>query len=193
MGVFSHRHFRIFDLEPLLPAPTMSYSPHWSPFNQENVPHDDLDLSTHSNYRDIRTTHLDLDWTVDWKAQLIHGSCTLQLVVSAENGVSHISLDESYLDIQNVQVDGKDVKFSLGDRKGVCGREMRIELENKLENGKVGQSAHSHISSADVYFSRRYWSKLCIPRPRSAPPLAGSTRFKRRAETGHTCTRRVKQ
>ncbi|ORX38697.1 peptidase family M1-domain-containing protein [Kockovaella imperatae] len=113
----------------------MSFSTAYAPKNQHSIPQDDNDLSTHANYRDIRTTHVDLDWTIDWKSQLIHGSCTLELEVTAKDGVEHISLDESYLDISAVEVDGQDSKFTLSDRHGVCGRELRIELANMAKAG----------------------------------------------------------
>ena len=115
----------------------MSLSPLFGAFSKEIVARDDLDLSTFANYREVRTKHIDLDWTIDWKKQLIHGSCTLQMEVTSSLGVGNVSLDSSYLDIASVEVDGSAVKHTLGDRNGVCGQEMKIPLGKSLKQGEV--------------------------------------------------------
>jgi hypothetical protein len=33
----------------------------------------DEDKATLSNYQEVRTDHIDLDWSIDWKKQVIHG------------------------------------------------------------------------------------------------------------------------
>jgi leukotriene-A4 hydrolase len=79
----------------------MSFSPH---FNKNKSPFD-ADQATFSNYLAIKTTHIDLDWQIDWKKELIHGSATLSMEAIEE--VKEIVLDVSYLDIETVEVDGK--------------------------------------------------------------------------------------
>jgi leukotriene-A4 hydrolase len=80
----------------------MSFSPH---FNANKSPFD-KDQATFSNYLSIKTTHIDLDWQIDWKKELIGGSATLTLEAVEE--VKEVSLDVSYLDLRRVEVDGKE-------------------------------------------------------------------------------------
>lgn len=65
----------------------------------------DRDLSTLSNYQDIRTDNIDLDWAVDWDKKTIGGTATLKL--EAVKDVDEVVLDTSYLDVKDVTVDGK--------------------------------------------------------------------------------------
>ena len=63
------------------------------------------DLSTLSNYQDIRTDNIDLDWEIDWDKKTIGGKATLKL--EAVKDVDEVVLDTSYLDVKDVAVDGK--------------------------------------------------------------------------------------
>lgn len=63
------------------------------------------DLSTLSNYQDIRTDNIDLEWEVDWDKKIIGGKATLKL--EAVKDVDEVVLDTSYLDVKDVTVDGK--------------------------------------------------------------------------------------
>lgn len=74
----------------------------------------DRDLSTLSNYQDIRTDNIDLDWSIDWDKKTIGGTATLKL--EAVKDVDEVVLDTSYLDIKDVTVDGKKaVSFKVFD------------------------------------------------------------------------------
>ena len=48
----------------------------------------DKDPTSQSNYTQIATTHVSLDWTVDFEKKCIHGSATHQLV--AKEDVSEV-------------------------------------------------------------------------------------------------------
>ena len=48
----------------------------------------DKDPTSQSNYTQIATTHVSLDWTVDFEKRCIHGSATHQLV--AKEDVSEV-------------------------------------------------------------------------------------------------------
>jgi len=65
----------------------------------------DRDLATLSNYQDIRTTHIDLQWAIDWDAKTIGGQATLTL--EATKDVNNVVLDTSYLKIDGVEIGGK--------------------------------------------------------------------------------------
>jgi hypothetical protein len=64
----------------------------------------DRDLSTLSNYLDIRTTHTDLQWAIDWDAKTIGGQATISL--EATNDVDCAVLDTSFLKIDSVEIAG---------------------------------------------------------------------------------------
>lgn len=107
----------------------------------------DRDLSTLSNYQDIRTDNIDLDWTVDWDTKTIGGKATLKL--EAVKDVNEVVLDTSYLDIKDVTVDGKKaVSFvvaigadsqgwKLDDHIEAMGQALHVKLSSTLKKGQV--------------------------------------------------------
>lgn len=71
------------------------------------------DHATYSNYEDVRTQHLHLDWTIDWEKQLVGGSVGLEMEVLAEKGVEEVVLDVREVDVKKVELEGKELKVSL--------------------------------------------------------------------------------
>ena len=128
---------------------TMTLSPLYGTLSRETFSKHDLDLSTCANYLEIRTKHIDLEWSIDWSKQVIHGSCTLRMEVIAASGVEYVSLDGRYLEITRVQDQDKDLKYVLGDRDCVCGRKLTIQLGRPIKRGEVSllhqiQSEEAH-------------------------------------------------
>lgn len=105
-----------------------------APFHETTSPFD-ADQATLSNYTEIRTTHIDLEWAIDWTAQIIHGHATVEL--TAVKDVEEVILDASYLKVDHVQVQGKEVKWELGERIGVMGEGLHVHLSEKLKAGEV--------------------------------------------------------
>ncbi|ORY35363.1 peptidase family M1-domain-containing protein [Naematelia encephala] len=102
----------------------------------ESKSHFDLDRATLSNYLSIRTTHIDLTWSIDWKTQIFSGDAVVKLEVTDEGGVEEIVLDTSYLDIQKVEVDGQQVTWKLAERlPGVMGSALHVQTGKKLVKG----------------------------------------------------------
>ena len=102
----------------------------------ENHSHTDVDLATQSNYHDIRTTHLDLIWNIDWSNQLIGGSITL--VLEATKDVHRVILDTSYLDIKTVEVGGEQVNWELGEKVAeIVGRGLTVQLPGIVKKGEM--------------------------------------------------------
>jgi leukotriene-A4 hydrolase len=95
----------------------------------------DEDKATLSNYQEVRTDHIDLDWSIDWKKQVIHGGA--QLRMTATKDIKTVVLDSSYLDIKKVSVDGNEVKWSHGERIGAMGEGLKIELKDQMKAGQV--------------------------------------------------------
>lgn len=85
----------------------------------------DRDSATSSNYLDIRTTHIDLKWSINWDKHLFTGSAILSLEATKE--VSEIILDTSYLSISSVEIAGKEVKWTLDERlPGIMGSALHV-------------------------------------------------------------------
>jgi leukotriene-A4 hydrolase len=85
------------------------------------------DLSSLSNFADIRTEHIQLDWTIDWTKQLIHGSATLTMKPT-KSGIDRVVLDTSYLDISGIKVDGEAVKVRVGRYDDRTSTELMVNL-----------------------------------------------------------------
>lgn len=101
---------------------------------RENSSPQDGDLATQSNYHDIRTTHIDLTWAIDWDEQLIGGTAILTL--EATSDVSGVILDTSHLDISKVEIGGKRVKWELGEKAAeIIGRGLTVELPEPVKDG----------------------------------------------------------
>lgn len=78
----------------------MSFSPL---FNENKSPHD-VDLATFSNYTEIVTEHIQLDWAIDWSKRVIAGAAALTL--NAKKDVGEVVLDTAFLEIKKAEVDG---------------------------------------------------------------------------------------
>jgi leukotriene-A4 hydrolase len=95
----------------------------------------DVDLATLSNYSEIRTTHTELEWAIDWDRQIISGHAKVQL--QAVKDVKTIILDASELDVKSVVMNGDEVKWKLGEKIGVMGEGLHVDLGETLKVGKV--------------------------------------------------------
>ncbi|RSH81372.1 hypothetical protein EHS25_006904 [Saitozyma podzolica] len=108
----------------------MSFSPL---FTGSPTPQD-KDLATLSNYLDARTTHIDLDWAIDWEKKIIGGSATVTL--EATKDVGEVVLDTSYLDVQGVEVDGAKAEYSLDERIAGMGSALHVTLPKSVKSGQ---------------------------------------------------------
>ncbi|OCF30838.1 leukotriene A-4 hydrolase/aminopeptidase [Kwoniella heveanensis BCC8398] len=108
----------------------MSFSPHYRPSSNSTPSPLDRDLATLSNYHQVLTKHISLDWEIDWTKQVIGGSATLQFEVKDDGGVKEVVLDSSYLDISDVEIvgSGEKAQWSLDKRIEVMGQALRIQL-----------------------------------------------------------------
>ena len=93
----------------------MSISPLFT--DPSSAPH--KDVATFANYYEVATEHVHLDWTIDWKKRVFGGSATLTMGVRKE-GVKEVRLDVAFLDVEKVEVDGKEAvsQHSDSDRAG---------------------------------------------------------------------------
>ncbi|KAI7890724.1 peptidase family M1-domain-containing protein [Mucor mucedo] len=92
------------------------------------VPSATIDLSSQANIDQVKTTHLHLNWNVDFKSQILYGSVVLDLVTSVEN-VNKVVLDTSYLDIQSVTLGEKEsLKYQVAERYADLGSALTIDV-----------------------------------------------------------------
>ncbi|WWC90899.1 leukotriene A-4 hydrolase/aminopeptidase [Kwoniella dendrophila CBS 6074] len=116
----------------------MSFSPHFQ--NRPGTPTSpfDKDLATLSNYGEIITKHIDINWEIDWNEKIFNGSVELLMESKKNNGgVEQVVLDTSFLDLKGVKVDDKDVVYSLGNRIEVMGQALKIKLPKSLNKGET--------------------------------------------------------
>ncbi|KAK9899275.1 hypothetical protein P389DRAFT_150549 [Cystobasidium minutum MCA 4210] len=98
------------------------------------------DPASQSNYLSVRTTHLDLDWSVDWTARIISGSIT-HTVQAAHDDVEEVIFDSSYLAIKSVSEisSGSELKYKLDERHPVLGNALHVYLSKALKKGEKTQ------------------------------------------------------
>ncbi|CAG8703730.1 14652_t:CDS:2, partial [Cetraspora pellucida] len=89
------------------------------------------DPNTLSNINEVKTTHLDLNFNVDFERKVLDSVVTLKLVTLVDN-VEKVILDTSYLNIKSVSCSGVQLKYYLADRNEKFGSALHIQLDNKL-------------------------------------------------------------
>lgn len=98
------------------------------------------DPASQSNYLSVRTTHLDLDWSVDWTARTISGSIT-HTVHAAHDDVQEVIFDSSYITIKQCidASSGSELKYKLDERHPVLGNALHVYLSKPLQKGQSTQ------------------------------------------------------
>lgn len=105
---------------------TMSHAARLLP---NRVPHKkgpERDPSTLSNYEHFKPTNTSVNLKVHWADQKLAGSVTYDLTV--DGNPDKLVLDTSYLDIQEILVNGHKADFSIGDRHPIFGSPLTITL-----------------------------------------------------------------
>lgn len=94
------------------------------------------DPTSQSNYRQISTKHLSLDWSIDFHEKVIKGSITHELTVHT-NDLKEVIFDTSDVMIKRVYVEGEscDAQYSLGEKHEVMGSALYIPLPAGLQPG----------------------------------------------------------
>ncbi|EJS41965.1 YNL045W [Saccharomyces arboricola H-6] len=86
----------------------------------------EYDQSTLSNYKDITVLHTNLELSVSFDKSTVSGSVTFQLLYEDKRKSNELNLDTSYLDVQNVQVDGTKTDFWIEPRKEPLGSRLVV-------------------------------------------------------------------
>ncbi|CAG8798756.1 7031_t:CDS:2, partial [Gigaspora rosea] len=79
----------------------------------------------------VKTTHLDLNFIVDFERKILDAVVTLKLVTLVDN-VNEIILDTRYLNIKSVSCCGAQLKHNLADLNESFGSALHIQLNDKL-------------------------------------------------------------
>lgn len=102
------------------------------------------DPASQSNYLSVRTTHLELDWSVDWTRRLISGSITHTLR-AAHDDVKEVIFDSSYLSIEKCldasssQTSSDSLDYKLSDRHPVLGNALHVRFAKPLSKDEVAK------------------------------------------------------
>ncbi|ORE02388.1 leukotriene A-4 hydrol [Rhizopus microsporus var. microsporus] len=91
-----------------------------------------IDYSTQANIGQVKTTHVHLDWHVDFNRKVIFGHATLDLYTLVDH-VDKVILDTSYLDIKSVVVNSENAKFNVAERYASLGSALTIYLPQTIE------------------------------------------------------------
>ncbi|KAI9025948.1 peptidase family M1-domain-containing protein [Phycomyces nitens] len=92
------------------------------------------DPSSLSNLLEVQTTHLHLDWKIDFENKRIYGFALLDLIALTDN-VTKVVLDTSYLDLKAVSLEGQDLEYHVAERNASLGSALTIQLPKALSEG----------------------------------------------------------
>jgi leukotriene-A4 hydrolase len=112
----------------------MSFSPH---FASSSPP--ERDPATKSNYLSFLTTHISLNWRIDWFLKTISGIALLKLRCTSSTPCAEIILDSSYLDISTIEVDGETAEWKFGERVEGVGEGVYVQLGKARKEGEEVQ------------------------------------------------------
>ena len=95
------------------------------------------DPNTLSNYNDYRTKHTIADFAIDFKAQKLSGTVTLELE-SITGTSEEIILDTSFLDIKGIKVNGtKSSRWAVKDRSEPYGSPLIVKVPGGASKGSI--------------------------------------------------------
>ncbi|KAF7870585.1 hypothetical protein EAF04_004329 [Stromatinia cepivora] len=96
------------------------------------------DPNTLSNYNNWRTKHTIADLAIDFKKQRVLGTVTLQLESITDKESEEIILDTSFVDVQNVAVDGKKTEeWAVKERTEPFGSPLSVKIPGGAAKGTI--------------------------------------------------------
>ena len=100
--------------------------------NKENV----RDEHTLSNYKEVATTHLDLDLVVDFDSKTVGGIA--KHTIFNKTGADKIIFDSKYLVIENVILnDSEETTFSLGEFDELLGTSLEVAINKETKSVSI--------------------------------------------------------
>lgn len=96
------------------------------------------DPNTLSNYNCWKTKHTIADLAIDFKTQKLAGSVTLHLESATEKASEEIILDTSFLDVQDISVNGSRRRdWEVKDRSEPYGSPLSIKVPGGAAKGSI--------------------------------------------------------
>jgi leukotriene-A4 hydrolase len=96
------------------------------------------DPNTLSNYNNWKTKHTIADLAIDFKKQRLTGTVTLQLESITEKESDEIILDTSFLDVQDISINGSKSKdWVIKDRFEPYGSPLSIKIPGGAAKGSI--------------------------------------------------------
>ncbi|TGO38354.1 hypothetical protein BHYA_0076g00050 [Botrytis hyacinthi] len=96
------------------------------------------DPNTLSNYNNWRTKHTIAELAIDFTKQRVHGTVTLQLESITDKESEEIILDTSFVDVQNVAVDGNTTgEWTLEKRIEPFGSPLSVKIPGGAAKGTI--------------------------------------------------------
>ncbi|KAI8344449.1 peptidase family M1-domain-containing protein [Chlamydoabsidia padenii] len=89
------------------------------------------DPSSLANLKQVKNTHLHLDWTVSFDKKNITGHVILDLH-TLEDNVDKVILDSSYLDIHRITLNDQELQYTVSDRHPSLGSALTIQLAEPI-------------------------------------------------------------
>jgi leukotriene-A4 hydrolase len=93
------------------------------------------DPNTLSNYHNFVTRHTSASYEIDFEKRVLKGAVVLTLESLTDAESKEIVLDTSFLSISDVKLNGKEVKWNLGDRMEPYGAPLSITLAEGVSKG----------------------------------------------------------
>ncbi len=108
------------------------------------------DASSHSNFHEVISEDLHLDWTLDFDKETLVGSATHTMKVLVP-GTSVASFDSAKLSVKSVTVDNKSVKFWFEGSLTHLGQKLCVEIPAPLRvEGRVFQVSFVYTTDAQA-------------------------------------------
>ncbi|KAK2459750.1 hypothetical protein APHAL10511_008182 [Amanita phalloides] len=104
------------------------------------------DPTTQSNYLQIASEEVSLDWKLDFEKQTIAGTI-VHTLRAKEDGVKEVIFDTRNLDIEFAQIAGLIVPHEVIEEHDVMGSALRIPLPTKLTSGEITAVTISYKTS----------------------------------------------
>ncbi|SPO34784.1 related to leukotriene-A4 hydrolase [Pseudozyma flocculosa] len=112
----------------------------WTPPNPTSVPAPAArvpqDIHTFADVAAYKPVHLHLDWAIDWEARIISGKVSHEIEV-LKDGISKVTLDASFLRIDQTEVDGAKVDAKLGQRSHALGSPLEIPVGSRSKGDRI--------------------------------------------------------
>ncbi|KAI0641084.1 peptidase family M1-domain-containing protein [Trametes meyenii] len=107
------------------------------------------DPVTQTNWQEVASEHIDLDWTLDFDKQTISGSVTHTLVWRKDDA-REVIFDAQALDIQKVIVEDRPGNFTLGPNHDVMGTPVKVLLPSHRKTGDKTRVTIYYSTTPDV-------------------------------------------